>query len=496
MMLAWPRPGQRWSAGRGVGAAGLTALALLSKETWVITPGLVCALEFGFRKTDLRRALRTALPFLAVALAYAAVYFLAFPGGKNYYEGSLRPLLKVPHQLAAFLALEGLAPVAFPLSVAGVVAVVVVVFVVLFTLRRHNQAAIVGAALLLLPMLPTLLVPYLPTRYTSIPYAGFLLLFAGAAQELVKGTRVGWRAVEAAAVVVVLTLVLVAGVLAVRADLSDLRRVSEAHRTLLAEARACRDDFPLQRPVLVVRQESDNPLREITTSPLGMPKLLFVRHWDPSGLADAGALVEWVLGREDMSVRRFDDGEERFRDGGCRARPPHGFSWPRSAPASAGWPAPRGSPLAHAIIYGAPPAPRGWPRRYGRRARQANGAQRTACTGQQHELVRCSRSRGHRPASSAHHRVRRGDAAPGCGRATVISGASRADRPTLSCSGRALDLEQGLDEQHARRPASAKRSASSPSDRRFPRGAAGPRSPPRSSRCPRPAHRTWFGPTH
>jgi hypothetical protein len=329
MILAWPRPGQRWSTGRGVTAAGFTALAVLSKETWVITPGLVCALEFGFRKTDLRRALRSALPFLALAVVYAVVYFLAFPGGKNYYEGSLRPLLKVPHQLAAFFALEGLAPVAFSLSAAGVVALVAVVFVVLFTLRRHNPVAIVGAALLVLPTLPTLLVPYLPTRYTSIPYAGFLLLLAGAAQVLVRETRPGWRAVEAVTAGVVLALVLVAGVLAVRADLNDLRRVSEAHRTLLGEARACIGQFPFEQPILVVRQETDNPLRDITTSPLGMPKLLFVRHSDPYGLVDAAALFEWVFGREDVSVRRFDDGEERFREraGAVLAHRTGGFSW-------------------------------------------------------------------------------------------------------------------------------------------------------------------------
>jgi hypothetical protein len=178
-------------------------------------------------------------------------------------------------------------------------------------------------------MLPTLLVPYLPTRYTSIPYAGFLLLLGGAAHELVRETRYAWRAFEAAAAGVVLALVLVAGVLAVRADLSDLRRVSGAHRRLLGEARACLEQFPLQQPILVVRQESDNPLREITTSPLGMPKLLFVRHSDPYGLADAGALFEWALGREDVSVRRFDDGEERFREstGAVLAHRTGGFSW-------------------------------------------------------------------------------------------------------------------------------------------------------------------------
>ena len=113
-----------------------------------------------------------------------------------------------------------------------------------FTLRRHNTAAIVGTALLLLPMLPTLLVPYLPTRYTAIPYAGFLLLLAGAAQELAREARLGWRAVEAAVAGVVLALVLVAGVLAVRADLNDLRRVPRRTARCLERRALASTSFP------------------------------------------------------------------------------------------------------------------------------------------------------------------------------------------------------------------------------------------------------------
>lgn len=329
VILAWPRAEQRWNGGRRAAVAGFTALAMFSKETWVVTPGLVCALEWGFRKTDLRRALRAALPLLTLALAYVTIYFLAFPGGKNYYEGSLRPLLKVPHQLAAFLFLEGLVPVAFPLSATGLIAMAAVAAVIVFAVRRRDPASTVGAALLLLPMLPTLLVPYLPTRYTAIPYAGFLLLLAGAAREVAGEMRARWRAAVAVAAAAVVALVLAAGVLAVRADLDDLRRVSEAHGKLLGEARAALAQFPLRRPVLVVRQESDNPLRDITTSPLGMPKLLYVRHPDPYGLVDAGALFEWVLAREDVAVLRFDDGEERFREsvGAVIAHRTGGFSW-------------------------------------------------------------------------------------------------------------------------------------------------------------------------
>lgn len=329
MILAWPRAEQRWSKGRQVAVAGLTALALFSKETWVVTPGLVCALEWGFRRVEARKALRTALPFLALALAYVVLYFFSFPGSKNYYANSLGPLLKVPHQLAAFLFMEGLVPLAFRLSPAGLIAMVAVVCVLVFTLRRRNPAAIVGAALLVLPMLPTLLVPYLPTRYTTIPYAGFLLLLAGAAQEVAREIRPRWRAAASVTAAVIIVLVLVAGALAVRADLDDLRRASEAHRKLLVEARAALVQFPFERPILVVREEADNPLRDITTSPRGLPKLLFVRHADPYGLVDAGALFEWVLGREDVAVLRFDDGEDRFREsvGAVLAHRTGEFSW-------------------------------------------------------------------------------------------------------------------------------------------------------------------------
>jgi hypothetical protein len=218
----------------------------------------------------------------------------------------------VSHQLAAFLYLEGLVPVAFSFSAAGAIALAAVTCVLVFAVRRRNAAATLGAALLLFPMLPTLLVPYLPTRYTSIPYAGFLLLISGAAREAAAGIRGRWRHVVSLAASTVVALVLAAGVFTVRADLDDLRRVSRAHGKLIAEARAALPYFPLDCPVVVLRRETENPLQEIITTPLGIPKLYFARQSDPYGLIDAAALFEWVLGREDLAVRRWDDGERRF----------------------------------------------------------------------------------------------------------------------------------------------------------------------------------------
>lgn len=71
----------------------------------------------------------------------------------------------------------------------------------LTVLKKRCEATVMGLTLLFLPALPTLLVPYLPTRYTASPYAGFLLLMAAAyrvahsklATSLRRITEVGLR---------------------------------------------------------------------------------------------------------------------------------------------------------------------------------------------------------------------------------------------------------------------------------------------------------------
>jgi hypothetical protein len=313
LILAWPRAGERWSGGRFTAVAACVCLLPLTKETWVVTPALVWVLERWQHHAGGRRVIATALASAALVLGYVAIYFLVLPGGKNYFDYSLRPLAKVPHELAAFLNLETLVPVAFPLSWKGILALGVVAIAIVYVVRAGHAAGVVGAALLFFPTVPTLLVPYLPTRYTTIPYAGFLLLAAAALSVLAHHLARRWRAPAAVALAAFALAVLASGAFTVRQDLEDIARVSAAHRQLVAESEAVARLLPLDRPVLVVREERDNPLHEIAMSARGLPKLFYVRHEDPYGLVDAAALWEWALAREDVYWERFDDGEVRFR---------------------------------------------------------------------------------------------------------------------------------------------------------------------------------------
>ncbi len=307
LVLSWPGPETRWARGRVLAVAALVALAAASKETWVVTPGLVWALERWWRRASARTATRTAAVVACGAAVYALAYFVAFPGGKGYYRLEPEVLAKIPHQLAAFLHFETLQPLGFQWSWKGTLAAAVVAAAAILAIRRASPVGTLGVALLALPALPTLFVPYLPTRYTAVPYAGFLLLVAASLAILDRELTDWKRAFGRIGAILGAGAVLLAGVLTVRADIEDFARVSAAHREVLAEAARALPGLPRDTPFVFRREESDDPLRAIALSVRGLPKIFFPRPLDPYGLADVAALLEWSLQTEGVTVIRKGD---------------------------------------------------------------------------------------------------------------------------------------------------------------------------------------------
>jgi hypothetical protein len=300
LVAVWPTGGERWSVGRAAAAVAATLAAAAAKETWVVTPALVLALELD-RRRPLGAALRPALVAGAAALVYVVGYFLAFPGSKSYYELGPHVVAKLPGQLAAFLFLAEPMPFALALGWTGVLATAAVAALAAVCLRRRVRGAWTALALLVLPTLPTILVPFMPQRYLAIPYAGFLLL-AALALESVAAQLPRWRRALVGGGALVAATVIAAGAATVRADLADYRRVAAAHQALLEEAAEVAGVVASGGPVAVVRDETAQPLLDILRAPQGLAKLPFTRHADPYGLVDAAALFEWVIADEGTRV--------------------------------------------------------------------------------------------------------------------------------------------------------------------------------------------------
>ena len=306
LIVIWPGPDESWGKARVAGVIGATVIAAAAKETWVMIPVLVVALEVGRHRRSFAQAVRTAVPFAIAAAIYTAVYFVLFPpGGKSYYVWTLEPLAKVPHQLAVFLHMEQLVPLEMPFSWRGVVALGLVGGLVMVCWHRRHWPALVAVAVLALPVFPTLMVPYLPQRYTALPYAGFLLLIGlWYSQQDQQLNRPLFLRLGAA---VVVAMVAVAGWLTVRADLVDYRRISAAHERLVDEAREVLWVVEPGVPIVVVRAEQELPLLDVLLSPQGLAKLPFTRPDDPYGLVDSSALFDWALAEERVLVEEMTD---------------------------------------------------------------------------------------------------------------------------------------------------------------------------------------------
>lgn len=310
LIAAWPRTEERWTPVRVMATVAAITVAAASKETWVVTPGLVAALEF-----DRGRSLRQAAVPVAVVGLFAALYGLWYAATlaspRSYYELGPHMVAKIPQQLAAFLYLREPVPFEPRLTWEGVVATVVVTAIVMLAATWHRRGVWTALAVLVLPTLPTLALPYMPQRFLSLPYAGFLVLIAvwvGGLQERLPNYRRAISLVVAALTV----MITAAGASIVRADLADYRAIAATHARLLEEARAVSDIVVGTDPVLVVRDERSRPLVAILRDPQGLPKLPFTRHDDPYGLIDTAALFEWVAADERIRVEHVDDWSERY----------------------------------------------------------------------------------------------------------------------------------------------------------------------------------------
>ena len=296
LALRWPGPGERWRPGSAVGAILLAAFTVGLLESWVVLPGLAFAFEVALRETSLGTAARRVAWMLVPVSVYVAAYF-SHPPFKvaSYYSVGIAGAAKIPHIWASFLDLTTLRPMQIGFGTPELLGLTTLVGVAWIGLRRRLRVVLLGFGLFLLPLLPLIPVPFVPIRYTTAPFAGFLMVVVGVGAGL-AGDLGGWGATLARLATGVLASVyLVAGVFWVQNEIADWRRLDGLHRRLLAEAARFAPFMPSAGVVVCANCEHDNPLSLLSQTPRGLPKAYFVRHEDPYGLIDTAALWSWLL---------------------------------------------------------------------------------------------------------------------------------------------------------------------------------------------------------
>ncbi len=295
MLVLWPRPGEGWRRGRLAAVIVLAAFSALVKESWVVLPGFVLCFELVLHRVPWGRAVRSAAIAAAGVAAYVAAYLLDPPIAGSYYAASLAPAAKVPHAWAVFLGLTRLDPSSTQLGPAEAAATITLVVLAWWGWRRRCAATAVGLTLFVLPLLPVLTVPFLVTRYTYVPLAGFLVVIAAAVRAGVEGLPRARRPLASAIVVAVAAAYLGFGLWLVRGDQADASRRDDAHRRLLAEATAFAPQLPRDGLILGVRLERESANRALLDEVEGVPKAYYERARYPYGLIRWAPLFSYAL---------------------------------------------------------------------------------------------------------------------------------------------------------------------------------------------------------
>ncbi|PWB74134.1 MAG: hypothetical protein C3F15_08230 [Holophagae bacterium] len=327
IILLWPGPDRRFSARRALAVITVAGAAVLTKESWVAMPILFVGLGIHGNDSQVRRWTLAATWSAIAALGYLAVRITTGSGLPGQIAISGHTLAKPFHTLAAFLFLEELRPIGYTLTWRGTIAVAVTAALCVSAYHARDRAGLVGAALFLAGILPTLPVSNLPHRYVVIAHAGFLLLFTSWAARTIVAIAARYRKASQIMIGVAVALVALADCAMVRADLVDWRRVSNAYTVLLQQTRSIAQDLPSEGMVGVIRMENHNPLAEIASQPRGGWKLFFARQDDPSGLVDSAALLEWVIDREEIIVRTWTTSQIGSIPGYAVAHTEGGFVW-------------------------------------------------------------------------------------------------------------------------------------------------------------------------
>jgi hypothetical protein len=162
-------------------------------------------------------------------------------------------------------------------------------------LRRWNRAIVLGGSWFLISLLPILPVSWIPTRYTAVPLAGFVIAMAGVVQALYRLAPEARRRTARLGIAAVVVCALAVDLVWIRGDLADMRQLTRYYDRLILEAQTIAPHLAADLPLVCVRAENDNLQHRLhLTGYQGIEKFQYVRRTTPYGLASWPALFTYV----------------------------------------------------------------------------------------------------------------------------------------------------------------------------------------------------------
>jgi hypothetical protein len=297
----------------GIGNQFVLYLCLLgaigSKEAWIILPLIVFSFLILVMKYSLKKAIVAIVPMSALVGIYVGILFLIpwvsrTSSALDYSGFSLANiqamLVKASYVFWGSIGFFG--DVSLQDYSAGHFAYIVMAYMVgisclvgLVFLKK--RLALWGMSLMILAHIPTLPIPYAPSRFNYIPLVGFWIMMVAVVDQIVQmlGQKLQIKQMYLTVIIGLgIGCLVLYHVIMLQWEINDYRRLGMGCKTIVNMYKAIKVQIRLDQQVIFINQGTRRVVTELAQSIQGYQKVLFVRSHDIWELIHFAHLANFV----------------------------------------------------------------------------------------------------------------------------------------------------------------------------------------------------------
>lgn len=261
-----------------------TLCAAASKETWILLPFLAFGLVWLVKPTPLKTALKFTSGLFILMIAYVG-YFIIIP--KLSHVSAFTAYAKFDMGTAikkfCYMIFKYIGLAKFPKGAPWEILLIAAALAALtyWLVRRKNMLALYGLIWMLMTIVISLPIYYLPSRYHYLPLVGFWIMIIAWLEKDIKDIIKKFKIKNSIVLLLIgIPILFYLGhqVIMLQKEIKDYRQRGADHKILIDMYLKIKDQLPLHRPVVFIDLGKRRPIDELNRSLQGYKKLLYKRN--------------------------------------------------------------------------------------------------------------------------------------------------------------------------------------------------------------------------
>ncbi len=260
--------------------------AIGSKESWVILPLLLMSFLLLIKKCSFKRALVSTLPIWVLTLLYSTILFFIplltnSSSALNYSGFDFTNMKSMATKMFYLLCrYVGLAEYFHAYLWQLITVFILGAGFLAGILYLKNNLALWGMCVMCLGNIPTLPLPYTPSRFNYIPLVGFWIMIVAVIEQIVQIVSHKFhrqRYYLSLGIGMGIIYLVTYNTIMLQWEMKDYRRLGESCKIIVSMYKNIKDQIPVNQPLVFINKGTRQVVKEVAASVQGYQKLFFVR---------------------------------------------------------------------------------------------------------------------------------------------------------------------------------------------------------------------------